>query len=62
VTPEIAHEIEKEIRDRWGKEQVYIAKRCGLVESKKQMINRELSAGRSIDQIEELHGIPRCTI
>lgn len=44
------------------KEQVYIAKRCSLVESKKQMINRELSAGRSINQIEELHGIPRRTI
>lgn len=62
VTPEIAREIEKQIRMQWGGEQAYIARRCALVDSKKQTINRELCAGRSIAQIEQLHGIPRRTI
>jgi Mor family transcriptional regulator len=62
ITPETACEIEKHIRKQWGGEQAYIAKRCALVDSKKQTINNELCAGRSIPQIEQLHGIPRRTI
>ena len=62
VTPEIARDLEKHIRQQWGGEQAYIAKRCALVDSKKQTINNELCAGRSIQQIEQLHGISRRTI
>jgi hypothetical protein len=62
VNPGIAHEIEKTIRQQYGGEQAYIAKRCALVESKKQTINNALCAGRSVQQIEQLHDIPRRTI
>ena len=62
VPPTIAHEIEKTIRQQYGGHEAYIAKRCALVESKKQTINKELCAGRSVQQIEQLHDIPRRTI
>jgi Mor family transcriptional regulator len=62
ITPEIALDIERKIRKRFGGEQAYIAKRCAIIDSKKQTINNELCAGRSIAQIEQLHGIPRRTI
>jgi Mor family transcriptional regulator len=62
VTPEIASKVERVIRGKFGGEQAYIAKRCALIDSKKQTINAELRAGRSIVQIEQLHGIPRRTI
>ena len=62
ITPETARDIEQHIRQQWGGEQAYIAKRCALIDSKKQTINNELCAGRSITQIEQLHGIPRRTI
>ena len=62
MTPEIALTIERKIRKRFGGEQAYIAKRYAIIESKKQVINNELCAGRSIAQIEELHNIPRSTI
>jgi len=62
VTPSVAGEIEKTIRQQYGGEQAYITKRCALVESKKQTINNALCAGRNIQQIEQLHDIPRSTI
>lgn len=62
LTPELAHEIERVIRRRWGGEQAYIAKRCALIDNKITTINQELRAGRSIVQIEQTHGIPRRTI
>lgn len=62
VTPEVARNVEDIIRKQWGGEQAYIAKRCAIINSKKQMINSELRAGYSIVQIEQRHEIPRSTI
>jgi Mor family transcriptional regulator len=59
---EVTRDIEISIRKQWGGEQAYIAKRCELVDSKRQTINSGLRAGHSIAQIEQLHGIPRSTI
>jgi Mor family transcriptional regulator len=62
VTPELARQLEQNIRQRWGGEQIYIARRYDPVISKTQTINNELRAGHSIAQIEALHGIPRSTV
>jgi Mor family transcriptional regulator len=62
VTQDLAREIEKQIRKQYGGEMAYITKRCALVESKKQIINNALCAGRSVQQIEQQLDIPRRTI
>lgn len=62
MTEEIARSIELTVRSRWGGEQAYISKRAAMVDAKRQLINDELRAGRSVKQIEELHDIPRTTI
>lgn len=62
ITPDIASNVEAIIRKQWGGEQAYIAKRCAIINSKKQTINNELRAGYSIVQIEQRHEIPRSTI
>lgn len=59
---EIARDIERSIRLQYGGEQAYIAKRCAIIDSKRETIGNELRAGLSIVQIEQLHGIPRRTI
>ncbi len=62
ITPELARDIEINIRNQWGGDRVYIGKQMALIDSRKEKINEELRAGLSIAQIEYKHKIARSTI
>jgi Mor family transcriptional regulator len=62
ITPETAKKLEHEISKQWGGGFVYIGKHNAVINGKIETIIDCLKAGRSISQIEYLHGIPKTTI
>ena len=62
ITPETEKKLEDEISKQWGGGFVYIGKQEAIINGKIEIIKDCLKAGRSIAQIEYLHGIPKTTI